>query len=85
VSILRLHVGAAERRGLDADAAFREDFLRAVSHVGLGRDQAVALVEASSGRPFAACGPSDLLPILTDLLTLAQRTTHVHRGPACNV
>jgi hypothetical protein len=86
VSPITLKVQAAQKVPPDAHAPFREDFLRAVSQVGLGRDQAVALVEASSGRPFAACGPSDLLPILIDLLRFAQRTTraHVHRGPPCN-
>ena len=47
-------------------------FSGAVSHVGLGRDEAVALVEASSGRPFAACVATDLLPILGELLALAR-------------
>jgi hypothetical protein len=84
VSTLRLKVRAAERFGPDADATFREDFLRAVSHLGIGRDQAAALVEASIGRPFAACGAADLLPLLGELLALAQRTTNVHRGPACS-
>ncbi len=84
MSKLRLKVRAAERFGPDADATFREDFLRAVSHLGIGRDQTVALVEASCGQAFAACGATDLLPVLGELLTLAQRTT-VNRGPACHV
>jgi hypothetical protein len=85
VSTRRVHGGAAQRRGLDADVNFRNDFLRAVSLVGLGRDQAVALVEASSGRPFAACGATHLLPVLGELLALAQRMTHVNGEPASRV
>jgi hypothetical protein len=85
VSTLRLHVGAAERPGPDTNATFREDFISAVSHVGLGRDHAVALVEAASGRPFAACGATDLLPVLGELLAVAQHTAHANRGTACTV
>jgi hypothetical protein len=85
VSTRRLKVRTKDRLGPDAAATFREDFLSAVSHVGLGRDQAVAVVEATSGRPFAACGATDLLPVLGTLLALAQRTTHVKRGPTCLV
>jgi hypothetical protein len=85
VSTLRLHVGAAERRRLDADADFRDDFLRAASRVGLGRDQAVALVEVSSGRPFATCGATDLLPALDELLALVRSaSTTMNSGAACN-
>lgn len=83
---LRLDVGAAERPGPDANATFRKDFLGAISHVGLGQDQAVALVEASTGRPYATCGAADLLPILRDLLMLVRRTsTTVNAECACNV
>jgi hypothetical protein len=85
VSTRRVHGGAAQRRGLDGDVNLREDYLRAVSHVGVGRNQAVALVEASSGQPFAACRAVHLLPILGELLELAQRTTHANGGPACRV
>jgi hypothetical protein len=83
VSTLRLHV--EERRGLDPAATFRDDFLRVVSRLGLGRDHAVALVEASTGQPFASCRAPDLLPILGELRALAHRTTHVNGGPACHV
>lgn len=84
--ILRLDVGAEERPGPDANATFRKDFLRAISHVGLGQDQAVALVEAPTGRPYAACGAADFLPILDDLLVLVRRTsTTVNAESACNV
>ena len=76
---------AAPLRDADADATFREDFLLVVSRVGLGRHQAAALVEASIGRPFGACGAGHLLPILDELLALAQRTTRVNGGPACGV
>jgi len=63
----------------DVDAQFREDFLRAVLHLRLGRDDADALVQACSGRPLGACGPAELLPILDDLLALAQRAARTGR------
>ena len=63
----------------DVDAQFREDFLRAVLHLRLGRDDAEALVQACSGRPFGVCGPAELLPILDDLLALAQRAARTGR------
>ena len=66
----------------DAGTAFREDFLQVVARIGLSPDAAVLLVEASSGQPFAACAPADLLPILDDLLALAQRATRTGPGPA---
>jgi hypothetical protein len=66
------------------DAAFREDFLRAVSHIGLSRDTAAALVETCSGRPFSVCGATDLLLVVQELLPLVRRATaHVSGGPAC--
>jgi len=67
----------------DAGTAFREDFLQVVASIGLSPDEAALLVEASSGHPFAACAPADLLPILDDLLALVQRTTRTGPGPAC--
>jgi len=66
----------------DVGTAFREDFLQVVARIGLSRDQATELVEASSGQPFAACVPTDLLPILDDLLALARRATRTVPGPA---
>ena len=66
----------------DVGTAFREDFLQVVARIGLSRDQATQLVEASSGQPFASCVQADLLPILEDLLALAQRTARTGPGPA---
>jgi hypothetical protein len=76
----------AEEIGSDAEATFRQDFLDTVSHIGLGRDKVVALVEASTGRPFAACMATDLVPVLGELLTLA-RCVHTadDARPACDV
>ena len=65
----------------DAGTAFREDFLQVVASIGLSPDEAALLVEVSSGDPFAACAPTDLLPILDDLLALAQRTTRTGPWP----
>jgi hypothetical protein len=66
----------------DAGTALREDFLQLVARIGLSPHEAAQLVEASSGQPFAACAPADLLPILDDLLALAHRTTGTGPGPA---
>ena len=69
----------------DADGAYREDFLTAVSHVGLWRDQAVALVEAQTGRPFAKCSPRQFLPVLQELLQLLRRhATPLDPRPPCH-
>ncbi|MGI9149245.1 MAG: hypothetical protein ACR2IK_22310 [Chloroflexota bacterium] len=86
MSTSTLKARAADELDSVADAIFREEFLGAVSHVGLGQDQAVALVEASTGRPYAVCGAADLLPILGDLLALVRRTSStVNAESACNM
>ena len=69
---------------LDANTAFRAEVLELVGRIGLAPGEAVALVEASSGHPFDACTPAELVPLLSDLLTLAQRTTGSAGGPACD-
>jgi hypothetical protein len=75
---------ATQRPDSDDQATFRDDFLNAVFHLHLGKDQTVALVEASSGKPFAACTAGDLLPVLESLLALVQRTNPcMHGSGAC--
>jgi hypothetical protein len=64
----------------DGDATFREDFLQLAARIGLSREATTMLVEAYSGQAFGACKPADLVPILDDLLVLAQRTTR-NDGP----
>jgi hypothetical protein len=66
----------------DVGTTFREDFLQLVARIGLSPDEAAQLFESSSGQPFAACAPADLLPILDDLLALAQHATRTVPGPA---
>jgi len=68
----------------DAHTAFRAEVLELIGRICLAPDEAVALVEASSGHPFDACTPAELVPLLSDLLTLAQRTTGSAGGPACD-
>ena len=72
------------RTAPDTDAAVREDFLRAVSHLGLGPERAAALVEGWSGRPFATCRPPQLLSLLDELLALARRAMDTPARPACD-
>jgi hypothetical protein len=67
----------------DFDAVFREDFLQLVAGIGVNSDEAARLVEASSGQPFAACSPVDMLPILGDLLAIARRATPSGGESAC--
>jgi hypothetical protein len=83
LNVRTLNVRAGEPRS-DAEATFREEFLSLVAQVGLGRDRAVALVEAVRGRPFTACGAQDLVSVLDELLALARRIALVHRVPACH-
>jgi len=82
MSTIRLSARPAEVAP-DVGTACREDFLQVVASIGLRPDEAALLVEASSGHPFVACAPADLLPILDDLLALAQRTTRTGPGSAC--
>jgi hypothetical protein len=74
----------ASRLTRAAEAAFREDFLRLLSRVGLGPDRAAALVEAASGQPFETCRPADLLPVLHELQAALQRATHANQEPVCD-
>jgi len=68
----------------DAHTAFRADFLELIGSIGLAPDEAVTLLEASSGHPFDTCTPVELVPLLSNLLALAQRTTRTTGGLACD-
>ena len=69
----------------NAHTAFRAEVLELIGSIGLAPDEAVTLVEASGGHPLEACTPAELVPLLRDLLTLAQRTTRSSGGSACDV
>lgn len=77
----RLKARAATRQTLEADAAFREDFVTAVSHIGLCRDEAAALVESACGQSFEACRPAELVPVLATLLALVRSANTQTRLP----
>jgi hypothetical protein len=86
MSPVTLKVEANEEIDSDADITFRKEFLNTVSRVGVGHDLPVALVETSSGRSFAACVATDLVPVLGELLTLARCVHHtVNARAACDV
>ena len=61
----------------DPDAAFREDVLQLLTRLDLEPAQAIALVEAVTGRPFESCGRMHLVPLLQQLLELV----HAHLTP----
>jgi hypothetical protein len=63
--------------GADAQAAYRRDVLRLLSRLGLEPAQAIALLEANTGRQFETCSPSQLVPLLQELLALLES----HRSP----
>jgi len=74
------------RVAADADAAYREDFVRVVAHVGVDSHQAASLAEALSGRRFQACSPADLVPALAQLVALAEhlRADHFSGSHVCD-
>jgi len=80
ISQRRVHVA------IDADAAYREDFVRVVAHVGVDWHQAASLAEALSGRRFQACSPADLVPALAQLVALAEhlQADHFSRSHVCD-
>jgi len=59
-------------RDNDPDAAWREDFLRLLARLDLEPAKAIALVEAGTGQPFETCSPSQLVPLLRELLDLVR-------------
>ncbi len=63
--------------GTDAEAAYRQDVLRLLARLGLEPTEAVALLEANTGRRFETCSPAQLVPLLQELLELL----HSHRSP----
>ena len=66
----------------EADAAFRDDFLRTVANTGFDCHAAMRLVEISTGHPFEACTPAELVPVLGELLAVAERAKCVETGSA---
>ncbi len=62
----------------DPGAAYREEFLKLLARLKLEPTQAIALVEAVTGQPFETCSPTQLVPLLQELLELLQS----HQAPA---
>jgi hypothetical protein len=54
----------------DPDAAFRAQFLKLLDCLQVEPACAIALAEASAGRPFESCTPVHLVPVLDDMLRL---------------
>jgi hypothetical protein len=68
----RTQSSGAWTRNTDPDAAWREDFLRLLARLDLEPAKAIALVEAGTGQPFETCSPSQLVPLLRELLDLVR-------------
>jgi len=68
---------AAWAEGTDPDAAFREEFLGLLARLELEPALAIALAEAVTGREFETCIPTELVPVLQQLLDLLRS----HRSP----
>ena len=83
VSSVRPDGGPAAVRP-NAESVFRAEVLALIGRIGLAPDVAVMLVEAFSGHPFETCTPAELVPLLSDLLALAQRTTRTTGGLPCD-
>jgi hypothetical protein len=60
------------RRKTDPEAAYRDDLLALLARLNIEPAQAIALVEAGTGRPFEACTPMHLVPPLQELLELVR-------------
>jgi hypothetical protein len=54
-------------------ALYRTLFLKAASHLGIGRMDAVALVESLASCPFDECGWTDLEPAICQLQSVVDR------------
>ena len=78
-SDIRHSCNAATRVESEPDAAYRDDLVQVLAHLGLGPAEAVTFVEASTGRSFETCSPTHLLPLLQELLALVRS----HGRPAC--
>lgn len=63
--------------GTDRDAAYREELLTLLARLRLEPALAIALVESTTGQPFARCSTAELVPFLQQLLELLRS----HCGP----
>lgn len=68
----QLFRGGRPLRPIDAEAAYREEFLKLLAHLDLESAEAIALVEAGTGRRFEMCSPEQLVPVLQELLQVVR-------------
>ena len=54
------------------EAAYREEFLKLLARLDLEPAEAIALVEAGTGRRVEMCSPEQLVPVLQELLEVVR-------------
>jgi hypothetical protein len=56
----------------DREATYREEFLKLLARLDMQPAEAIALVEAATGRLFQTCSPTQLVPVLQELLEVVR-------------
>jgi hypothetical protein len=72
ISEIAAHSSRTWTRNTDPDAVYREDVLSLLACLKLEPAEAIAFIEAGTGRPFEACRPMHLVPLLQELLELVR-------------
>ena len=70
ISEIGIDSSGAWTRNTDPEAAYRKDVLSLLARLDLEPAEAIALVEAGTGRRFETCTPMQLVPLLQELLEL---------------
>jgi hypothetical protein len=69
----------------EPSALYREAFVRAMTHLGIPREEAASIVQAMSGRCFDECGWTELQPVVRKLQVLLEELadSSANRRDAC--
>jgi hypothetical protein len=70
---------------VEPSALYRDAFLRAMTHLGIPREEAASIVQAMSGRRFDECGWTELQPVVRRLQVLLEELadSSTNRRNAC--